>query len=78
MCCGLSGKVYMFYMVFVVEDDFFIVDIVVFILDRVGYFVYYCSNGDVVFVVFDKFIFDIIVLDVGLFGCDGLDICKLI
>ncbi len=66
------------YTVLVVEDDPSIADIVTFTLDRAGHLVHHCSDGDAALAAFEKLSPDMIVLDVGLPGRDGLDVCKSI
>lgn len=61
--------------VVVVDDEKLIVDILEFNLKKEGYDVYCVYDGnDVVDLIYEEEL-DIVLLDIMLFGCDGMEVC---
>lgn len=61
-----------------VDDDIFILDALTELLTYSGYEVETTPNGEDVFKIIDKYVPDLILLDIMLAGLDGRDICKKI
>ncbi len=66
------------YKILIVEDDPSIADIVVYAMERAGHQVLLSKDGERALVDFNAWAPDLIILDVGLPGQDGLEVCKSI
>ena len=62
--------------VLVVEDDPSITEVTVFALERAGHTVRHAATGEDALAMADRDAPDIVVLDVGLPGIDGLEVCR--
>ena len=64
--------------ILIVEDNVLMVEVMTYILINSGYDVTSLTNGNDVFNKIKKFHPDLVILDIGLPGMDGKEICQLI
>ncbi len=63
--------------ILLVEDDFATLSFLETLLQGRGHKVMACDNGESAWEVFQKNYFDVVLLDVGLPGIDGLELCRM-
>ena len=72
----MPGLIAMADRILIVDDEQAILDLLKFVLENDGYEVFCAARGDTALKLCDKWIPDLVILDIGLPGLSGLEVCR--